>query len=332
MNQLVVTCTFKPSVYSYTCKNLVSFTMYLLFIWGHTFCDTCSALERLGSISAVSWVRSLILPEERRLDAWPVDLVCDAIGKFIIYASPMSLEVTPVSNFLLYLTQNCIKRSCTHPNDFRNSFSVHFCTLWHAVNFLWSSNGWKKRSKRRCSEKIKWKIARALLSFPFTFERLPRRLNGKVCDLPDRISSVLNVPLSNINVGDYICNERSYRDLKRLEKILEDARTLQQQSLKEEFTTNNRTKHCIPSDPRISPTVAASLHHAMDQGRPFCFDVIISATIFARRKSASGNMIGLNQQRKSHASSRSFGGMCAGSFSRTAAGNLAYAEANGTFF
>ena len=110
----------------------------------------------------------------------------------------------------------------------------------------------------------------------------------------------------------YICNERSYsRDLKRLEKILEDAKSLQPQS----FTTNNRTKRCVPSDSRISPNVSApskSPRHAMDQGsregRTFCFDVIISATIFARRKSAGGNMIGLNQQRKSHASSRSFEG------------------------
>ena len=31
----------------------------------------------------------------------------------------------------------------------------------------------------------------------------PKKLNGKVCDLPDRISSVLNVPVSNINVGGY---------------------------------------------------------------------------------------------------------------------------------
>ena len=76
----------------------------------------------VGSISAVSQVRSLILPEERRLDAWPVDLVCDVIGKLIIQASSMSLEVKPVSNFLIYLAQNCIKRSLTHPNDFRNSF------------------------------------------------------------------------------------------------------------------------------------------------------------------------------------------------------------------
>ena len=122
----------------------------------------------------------------------------------------------------------------------------------------------------------------------------PKKLNGKVCDLPDRISSVLNVPLSNINVDGYICNERSYRDLKRLEKILEDAKSLQQQSLKDELTTNNRTKRCVPADSRISPSVLApskSLRHAMDQGRTFCFDVIISATIFARRKSAGGNMM-----------------------------------------
>ena len=76
----------------------------------------------LGSISTVSRVRSLILPEERRLDAWPVDLVCDVIEKLIIYAYPISLEVKPVSNFLIYLAQNYIKRSLTHPNDFRNSF------------------------------------------------------------------------------------------------------------------------------------------------------------------------------------------------------------------
>ena len=101
---------------------------------------------------------------------------------------------------------------------------------------------------------------------------------------------------------------------------------LQQQSLKEEFTTNNRTKRCVPSDSRISPSVSApskSLRHAMDQGRTFCFDLIISATSFARRKSAGGNMIGLNPQRKSHVSSGSFGGMSAGSFFRTAAGNRA---------
>ena len=109
----------------------------------------------------------------------------------------------------------------------------------------------------------------------------------------------------------YICNERSYWDLKRLEKILEDAKSLQRQSLKEKFTTNNRTKRCVPSDSRISPSVSGpskSLHHAMVQGRTFSFDVLISATIFTRQKSAGGSMIGLHQQRKSHVSSRSFGG------------------------
>ena len=65
------------------------------------------------------------------------------------------------------------------------------------------------------------------------------KLNGKGSDLPDRISSVLNVSLDR-----YICNERSYRDLKRLKKILEDAKSLQPQS----FTTNNRTKRCDPSE------------------------------------------------------------------------------------
>ena len=91
------------------------------------FCLLSRTLTRgpegdLGSISTVSRVRSLILPEERRLDAWPVDLVCDVIGKLITYASPISLEVKLVSNFLIYLAQNYIKRSLTHPNDFRNSF------------------------------------------------------------------------------------------------------------------------------------------------------------------------------------------------------------------
>ena len=137
-----------------------------------------------------------------------------------------------------------------------------------------------------------------ILDFVFCVSQLTdsrkwNKLNGKVSDLPDRISSVLTVPLSNINIDGYIYNERSYQHLKRLEKILEDAKSLQPQS----FTTNNRTKRCVPSDSRISPGVSApskSLRHAMDQGRTFCFDVIISATIFARRKSAGGNMIGLN--------------------------------------
>ena len=132
---------------------------------------------------------------------------------------------------------------------------LHFCTRRHVVNFLWSSN-----------------IGCVFCGSELTDSWKRTKLNGKVSDLPDRISSVLNVPLSNINVDGYICNERSYRDLKRLEKILEDAKSLQQQSLKEKFTTNNRTKRCVPSHSRISSRVSKlskSLRHAMDK---FCCD------------------------------------------------------------
>ena len=110
--------------------------------------------------------------------------------------------------------------------------SVYFCTLRHVVNFLWSSN-----------------IGCVFCGSELTDSWKRTKLNGKGSDLPDRISSALNVSLSNINVDGYICNERSYRDLKRLEKILEDAKSLQPQS----FTTNNHTKRCVPSDSRISP-------------------------------------------------------------------------------
>ena len=124
-----------------TAMSLVIMNSSPLSQWNHLF---------IGSISTVSRVRSLILSEERRLDAWPVR---DAIGKLIIYASPMSREVKPV-----YLTQNCIKRSRTHPNDFRNSFSVHFCTGCDMrLTFFDLRMDGKKRSKRRGSEKIKWK-------------------------------------------------------------------------------------------------------------------------------------------------------------------------------
>ena len=190
-----------------------------------------------------------------------------------------------------------------HPNDFRNSFSGTFPYILKNILRYISVHS----DMQLIFFDLRILVASSVGPNWPTDSRKRTKLNGKVSDLPDSISSILNVPLSNINVDGYVCKERSYRDLKRLEKILEDAKSLQPQS----FTTNNRTKRCVPSDSRISPSVSApskSLRHAMDQGRTFCFDVIISATIFARRKSAGGNMIGLNQQRKSHASSRSFGG------------------------
>ena len=52
-----------------------------------------------------------------------------------------------------------------------------------------------------------------------TDSRKKTRINGKVSDLRDRICNIVNVPMSTINVDRYICNERCYRDLRRLEKI-----------------------------------------------------------------------------------------------------------------
>ena len=172
----------------------------------------------------------------------------------------------PVSNFLIYLAQKCIKRSLTHPNGFRNSF---FGTFPYIA---------KKIFRYISAHSDMYLIFFDLRILDFVFceselidSRKRTKLNVKVSNSTDRISRVLNVPLSNINVDGYICNERSYRDLKRLE----DAESLQPQSLKEKFTTNNRTKRCVPSDSTISPSVSApskSLRNEMDQGRTFCFD------------------------------------------------------------
>ena len=107
----------------------------------------------------------------------------------------MSLEVKLVCKFLIYLAQNCIKRSLTHPNDFRNSF---FGTFPYVV----------KKILRYISVYGDMQLIffdLRILDFVFcvpqlTDSRKRNKLNGKVSDLPDRISSVLNVPLSNINI------------------------------------------------------------------------------------------------------------------------------------
>ena len=117
-----------------------------------------------------------------------------------------------------------------------------------------------KKGQRRCSEKIKWK------SLWFTRQNFQRIECSSVKYKRGQLQ---------------FCNERSYRDLKRLEKILEDAKSLQQESSNNQ-TTNNRTKRCVPSDSRISFIVSASsksLRHVMDQRGTFCFHVIISVTI-----------------------------------------------------
>ena len=74
------------------------------------------------------------------------------------------------------------------------------CTRRHVLNFLWSSNILI--------------IGCVFYGSELTDSWKQTKLNGKVSDLPDRISNVLNVPLSNINVDGYIsdiCNEHSYR-------------------------------------------------------------------------------------------------------------------------
>ena len=82
------------------------------------------------------------------------------------------------------------------------------------------------------------------------------KLNGKVSDLRNRICSVLDIPLSSINVDSYICSDRCFRSLKRFEKLQEDTKTLHR-TLKENFVRNNRLKRGVSSDSAISSTVAA---------------------------------------------------------------------------
>ena len=186
---------------------------------------------------------------------------------------------TPI---LLCIRREIASRAPMHTQmTFEIFFTVHFRTLWNRFfdTFLYTATCSQLSLIFEWIVKVKATILRKKLTrivdassvgsnwlITVTDSRKRTKFNGKVSDLPGRISSVLKVPLSSINVYGYICNERCYRDLKRLEKTLEDAKSLQQ-SLQEKFTTNNRTKRCVPSDSRISPSVSApskSLRHATD--------------------------------------------------------------------
>ena len=81
-------------------------------------------------------------------------------------------------------------------------------------------------------------------------------LNGKVADLRQRICDILDTTLADIQLNGYICSDRCFRDVKRLEKLREDAKVLQI-SLKEKFHSSNRIKRGVPSDAAISPNAAA---------------------------------------------------------------------------
>ena len=77
-----------------------------------------------------------------------------------------------------------------------------------------------------------------------------------MADLQQRICDSLDTTLADIQLNGYICSDRCFRDVKRLEKLREDAKVLQI-SLKEKFHSSNRIKRGVPSDAAISPNAAA---------------------------------------------------------------------------
>lgn len=81
-------------------------------------------------------------------------------------------------------------------------------------------------------------------------------LSGKVTDLRQRICESLDITLAGIQLNGYICSDRCFRDVKRLEKLREEAKVLHL-SLKEKFNSSNRIKPGVPSDATISPSAAA---------------------------------------------------------------------------
>ena len=94
----------------------------------------------------------------------------------IASSAPLPTQMTFEIAFSVHFSIHCEKYS-----------PLHFCTRRHVVNFLWSSN-----------------IGCVFCGSELTDSWKRTKLNGKVSDLPDRISNVLNVPLSNINVDGYI--------------------------------------------------------------------------------------------------------------------------------
>jgi hypothetical protein len=87
-----------------------------------------------------------------------------------------------------------------------------------------------------------------------TDSRKRTKLNGKVTDLQHRICKILNVPLTSVDVDGYICNERCYRDIKRVEKLQDDLKNLQG-VLKEKFSKTFIAKRGVPTDSAVSPSV-----------------------------------------------------------------------------
>ena len=81
-------------------------------------------------------------------------------------------------------------------------------------------------------------------------------LKGKVSDLAGRVAAVLDIDPNTVDVERYLCNDRCYKRIKRLEKSQEEAR-LSKDELKANIASTNRVKRGVPSDSFLSPSTVA---------------------------------------------------------------------------
>jgi len=58
-------------------------------------------------------------------------------------------------------------------------------------------------------------------------------LKGKVQDLAERVAIVLGINISAVDVERYLCNDRGYKKIKRLEKLQEEEKLLKAELKKE---------------------------------------------------------------------------------------------------
>ena len=72
-----------------------------------------------------------------------------------------------------------------------------------------------------------------------TDSRKRTSLKGKVQDLAERVAIVLDINISAIHVKQYLCNNRCYKKIKRLEKLQEEEKLLKTE-LKKSFASTNR--------------------------------------------------------------------------------------------
>ena len=100
-----------------------------------------------------------------------------------------------------------------------------------------------------------------------TDSRKRTSLKGKVQDLAERVAIVLDINTSAVDVERYLCNDRCYKKIKRLEKLQEEEKLLKAE-LKKNFASTNRFKRGVPSDSSLSPSTIAptkSARHNHDQ-------------------------------------------------------------------